>query len=211
MPSFNHKGLYAIIDSKCHAEFGLEKLMYEIVKNSEIPVIQFRIKKMSLYNCKEIITKAASLKSIRKFTLIVNDEFDLLSLPEVDGLHLGQSDIAFGMARKSNTNKIMGLSTHNLEQAQLAQVQKADYIGCGSIYPTNTKNETTPLGLQNLKEISEKINIPKVAIGGIRLDTIEEVSQTGCDMAASISGLINNGKFVGQTLHEKFLLHAKRS
>lgn len=202
---FTHKGLYAIVDSSVHEAYGIERLIRDIVEFSEIPVIQFRFKKMSSHKKNEIISMALELKSKRDFVLIMNDDIEFMANEKMDGLHLGQTDIAFGMAKKTYPQKIMGLSTHNLKQALDAVNAEADYIGCGAVFPSPSKANTTSLGLENLKEIGTRVSIPKVAIGGIHAENIHTVAASGCEMAAVISALVIHNKFAGQKLHEMFL------
>lgn len=202
---FTHKGLYAIVDSEVHETYGIERLIRDIIEFSEIPVIQFRFKKMSSLKKSGFISLALELKSKRDFVLIMNDDIEFMANEKIDGLHLGQTDIAFGMAKKTYPQKIMGLSTHSLNQALAAVDIGADYIGCGAVFPSSSKENTTPLGLKNLKEIAIQVKIPKVAIGGIQTENITDVAVTGCEMAAVISALAINNKFAGQKLHEMFL------
>lgn len=202
---FSHKGLYAIVDSGVHETYGIERLIRDIVEFSEIPVIQFRFKKMSALKKSGFISLTLELKSKRDFVLIMNDDIEFMSNEKIDGLHLGQTDIAFGMAKKTYPQKIMGLSTHNLNQALAAVNIGADYIGCGTVFPSSSKENTTPLGLENLKEIAAQVSVPKVAIGGIDAENILKVATSGCEMAAVISALVVHHKFAGQKLHELFL------
>ncbi len=199
------RGLYAIIDSAVHRDYGLDRLLANVVLESDIPVVQLRLKILSLNDKLKLIQKAAALKKQRDFFLIINDDLELLVQDGVDGLHLGQEDIDVAMARKSFPQKVIGLSTHSLEQAQKSLSQKASYIGCGPIYPSTSKPLKEAVGLALLKEVSAQVTVPVVAIGGIKLETIAEVASSGCSMAAVISDLVRDGDFFGQRLHEEFL------
>lgn len=205
MTQFSHIGLYAIVDSKTHESFGLKKLLACLILESTIPAVQLRLKHMSDNQKRSLILFGQDLKQHRDYTLILNDDFDLLDSMTLDGLHLGQSDVSFGMARNQFPKHIVGLSTHNLEQAQNAVKQGADYIGCGAVFETSTKSHTTSLGLAGLSEIVKNVSLPKIAIGGINESNIESIAQTGCEMAACISALIKNDQFVGEALHQQFL------
>ncbi|MCP5464323.1 MAG: thiamine phosphate synthase [Deltaproteobacteria bacterium] len=202
-------GIYAIVDSKQHEAFGLERLIDEIIKNSSISIMQLRLKGISKIDKQSLLRHALSLKSHRDFQLIINDDIDLInecySGFEVDGLHLGQKDMSFGMARKAYPQKTLGLSTHSLAQAKEAMTLGANYIGCGAVFATQSKDNTTDLGLAGLKEIIKEVNLPKVAIGGITsINEIKMIADTGCEMAAVLSGLVQNGKFVGQELQNRY-------
>jgi thiamine-phosphate diphosphorylase len=202
---FSHTGIYAVVDSVIHEAYGLSKLLQNIALESEIPVIQLRLKKMSMDVKKQLVTFGIELKRKREFKLILNDDIELLSNENIDGLHLGQKDFAFGMARQAYPKRILGISTHSVEEAQKAVAEHADYIGCGAVYPTTSKENTTPLGLDNLKEIVQAVSIPVVAIGGITAERINDIAQTKCNMAAVMSGLTINGRFSGSKLHEMFI------
>lgn len=196
------KGLYAIVDDQAHQDYGTHRLIEDIAKNSLIPIIQLRLKTSSVEEKKKLILKAQDLKKIRPFTLILNDDTDLFSSLNCDGLHLGQKDDPFYVVRKNYPHATLGLSCQTLEQAQQAQDWGATYIGCGAAFETQTKMGTKSLGLSGIQNIVESISIPVVAIGGIKKENLQDVMQTGCAMAAVASGLIENNQFIGQDLHE---------
>lgn len=197
------KGLYAIVDDMAHQSYGPDRLLENIAKDSEISVVQLRLKNSTLDQKQKLIHKAKSLQTIRNFTLILNDDTDLFSKLNCDGLHLGQKDDPFYVLRKNYPKAILGLSCQTVAQAQKAQDWGANYIGCGAAFDTQTKQGTQSLGLSGIQEIVQSISIPVVAIGGIKKDNIQEVMQTGCAMAAVASGLIENHKFIGQEIHER--------
>lgn len=201
-------GLYAIIDSVAHAAYGLERLLDQIVLESTIPVVQFRWKTLNGHQKLGLLKEAARLKAQRDFVLIVNDDSEYLDHPAVDGLHLGQKDIALEMVRKIHPEKIYGLSTHSLDQAQ-AGGKRAHYIGCGAVYATTSKSHTEIIGLNGLREMVTVSSVPTIAIGGITAENILEVAQSGSHMAAVIGALIHDGKFQGQKLHEIFMSHRR--
>lgn len=202
---FPHRGLYAILDDQVHLEYGIEKLLQQIVLESAIPVIQLRLKKIMTSKKIELIRKAVKLKETRPYCLIVNDDIELITQQGVNGLHLGQTDIAFSLARKLYPAHHLGLSTHNLDQVRQGRLLEASYIGCGAVFETTTKRNTECIGISGLNEIVKTVLIPKVAIGGINYENIADVAATGCEMAAVISALVHQNKFCGQDLHERFL------
>ena len=197
-------GLYAIVDDTVHAEFGIEKLIAEIVHNSAAPILQLRLKKMSPVDRVKLIDFTIALKTHRPFLLMSNDYPELLDRDGVDGLHLGQLDVDFRAQRKNHPQRILGLSTHNVFEANVAASFHADYIGCGAVFATSTKSNAKPMGLVGLRSIVGKTQLPTVAIGGINKTNIAEVATTGCKMAAVISGLIENNKCIAQELHDTF-------
>lgn len=145
-----------------------------------------------------VIYKAARLlKTLTKangITLIINDYADIAAAVDADGVHLGQDDLPISEARKIlGSDKIIGISTHNLEQALKAQEDGADYIGFGPIYSTATKNAGPPKGPQSLVEIRNHISIPIVAIGGIDEGHIAELIKAGANALAVASAIMDAG------------------
>jgi|GEM_PF-3587302 thiamine-phosphate pyrophosphorylase len=201
-------GLYAIIDSVAHAAYGFERLLEKIVLESTIPIVQFRWKTLNGHQKSGLLKEAARLKAQRDFILIVNDDSEYLDHSAVDGLHLGQKDIALEMVRKIHPEKLYGLSTHSLDQAQ-AGGKRAHYIGCGAVYATASKTHIEIIGLQGLCEMVTVSSVPTIAIGGITSENISEVAKSGCSMAAVIGALVHDGKFEGQKLHEIFMHHRR--
>src|SRR5690242_10170247 len=101
--------------------------------------------------------------------MILNDRVDIALAIGADGVHLGQTDCPAAAARKLlGDDAIIGLSTHNIEQARLASTLPVDYLAVGPIFPTSTKGESDPaLGLDGLSRVRAVVeNIPVVAIGG---------------------------------------------
>jgi len=88
-------------------------------------------------------------------------------------------------------DKIIGISTHSIEEAMDAEKDGADYIGFGPVFHTSTKDAGTPKGLDMLVEIKQKVHIPVVAIGGINLENIRLVLDTGVDAVAVASAILS--------------------
>lgn len=123
--------------------------------------------------------------------LVVNDYVDIAAAVDADGVHLGQDDLPLMMARKVlGPGRIIGISTHNKDQALKAQEEGADYIGFGPIYETDTKDAGSPMGMDPLNEVSNSVNIPVVAIGGISSDRVEDVIEAGADAVAIASAIL---------------------
>ena len=110
---------------------------------------------------------------------IVNDDIDIALATDSDGLHLGQNDFPLLEARLIVGQAMtIGISTHNLVQANEAANNGADYIGVGPIFQTFTKeNIIDAVGLEYLKYCIMHIKIPKVAIGGIKLSNISKIAK----------------------------------
>lgn len=205
--SFN--GIYAIVDDSVHAVFGVDRLLEMIVRESSISVIQLRCKISPMGTRLRLVQTALQFKKYRPFVLIYNDEPAFLRYPDLDGVHLGQNDEDIATVREQHPGKLVGISTHSLIEVRQAVKCGADYLGCGCIFPTESKSRTIPLSLAGLSEIVKSTVIPTVAIGGINLSNLDEIIQTECSMAAVISGLTEGSKFIGQKLQERFLCPLK--
>jgi thiamine-phosphate pyrophosphorylase len=139
--------------------------------------------------------------------IIINDRVDIALALSADGVHLGQEDMPAAAARRLlGPNAIIGLSTHNLQQALDALRQPVDYIALGPIFPTSSKEKPDPVvGLEGLKEVRARIgNKPLVAIGGISAANASGALQSGADSVAMIGALVQNPERVKDlisTLH----------
>ncbi|MBP7216524.1 MAG: thiamine phosphate synthase [Candidatus Omnitrophica bacterium] len=160
---------------------------------SGVKILQYREKEK---------TKKEKFKEARKIillarkagaTFIVNDDIDLALALKADGVHLGQQDLPITEARKLVGNEmIIGVSTHSPKQAQEAVRAGADYIGVGPLYPTTTKKDVCPaVGLEYLDYVVKNINIPFVAIGGIKLHNLKEVLNHGARCVAMVTEIIS--------------------
>ena len=124
-------------------------------------------------------------------SLIVNDRVDIALACEADGVHLGQEDLPLHAARKLMGDRIIGISTHAMEQAKEAEDGGADYIGFGPMFGTTTKaTGYSARGPAMLRQVREAVRIPIVAIGGITEGNVNEVWQAGADSAAIISDIL---------------------
>lgn len=125
--------------------------------------------------------------------LIINDRVDIALALSADGIHLGQDDLPPETARELlGERAIIGFSTHNVEQAKVAARLPVDYIAIGPIFETTSKEKPDPVvGLDGLRRVRQIVGeIPLVAIGGIRRESIVEVLAAGADSVAVISLLL---------------------
>ena len=133
----------------------------------------------------------AGLCRSRGAILIVNDRVDIAMLADAHGVHLGQQDLPLEAARRiAGPDKIIGISTHTVEQARAAENGGADYIGFGPMYSGGLKNIAAGMGLDNLRAIRAAVRIPIVAIGGITEARVPETLAAGADAAAIITDVV---------------------
>ena len=168
----------------------LEKTV-RIILESGIKWVQYREKDKTR---REVFSKALRLREITrmfKACLIINDYADIALAVDADGVHLGQDDMPLREAKSIMGDRIIGISTHCVEEALEAERDGADYIGFGSIFPTATKEVGTPKGVDGLRLIKNAVTIPVIAIGGIRPDNVMAVFESGCEGVAVSSGLLD--------------------
>lgn len=165
--------------------------MVKRVLDAGIIFIQYRGKKKSR---REIYNEAVKLRDLTRSydaELIINDHSDIALAVDADGVHLGQDDLPLAEARRIMGGKIVGISTHSIEQARSAEAGGADYIGFGPIFHTITKDAGAPKGVDILRAMKQNISIPVVAIGGITIDSITDVMRAGADAVAVATAICN--------------------
>ncbi len=135
-------------------------------------------------------------KYIREWTreaealFLVNDRPDLAALVDADGVHVGQDDLAVHEARRIvGSGRLVGVSTHSIEQARLAVLDGADYLGVGPVFASGTKEFGQLAGLEFVRRAAAEITLPWFAIGGITAENIGEVIEAGAQRVA-VSGAI---------------------
>lgn len=182
--------LYPLTDRKLsglsHAEQVAE------LSDCGVTLVQLREKNLSPLEFYSEATEAIDIAQIRGIKIIINDRVDLTLALKADGVHLGQDDLPVEVARRIlGPKSIIGLSTHNLEQAQVAAGMSVDYIAIGPIFQTNTKQgPDPPVGLSGLRLVRKAIgHIPLVAIGGITGKNSKDVLDAGADSISVISDL----------------------
>jgi len=121
---------------------------------------------------------------------VINDNVDIATAIDADGVHVGQSDMEAGSVReKLGKDKILGVSAQTVEQAIFAEQKGADYLGVGAVFQTGTKADADDVSHETLKAICEAVKIPVIAIGGISMDNVMRLSGSGICGIAVISAL----------------------
>ena len=183
--------LYAILDPEQTNGRSPEIVLRQLLEGGA-KMIQLRAKAMSSRDFLQLALMARDLTALFDCKLIVNDRVDLALASAADGVHLGQEDLPLQVGKKLLGNKLIGISTHSLEQAKEAEANGADYIGFGPIFGTATKNTGyTARGLEMLAGLKAAVALPIVAIGGITETSIKDVWRAGADSAAIISDILN--------------------
>lgn len=198
------RGLYAIVDNT----FSPKKSHFELASEFLIggcKVLQLRIKKPggALWDSEifEVAKEIMELKKRYDFTFIINDYVDVAAELKADGIHAGSNDMPVDEIRKRvGPDYVIGYSSHSIDEALAAEKNGADYVAFGAIYFTKTKGPGHPVqGVDKLKELVKKLNVPAVAIGGINRANIDEVLLSGVASVAMITGLACADDVVAET------------
>jgi len=196
--------LYLVTDRDVLGERDLIQSVEAAIKGGTT-IVQLREKNCSSLDFYELALKVKEVTSKYNVPLIINDRLDIALAIEADGLHIGQEDLPLTVARKIvGKDKIIGVSATTLEEALLAQKQGADYVGIGSVYPTNTKLDAKPVSLEELLVIREAISIPIVGIGGINEDNVTDLMKTKIDGVAIVTAIL--GKEDIKAAAENFII-----
>lgn len=149
----------------------------------------------------EIIPVAKQVKELcREYgaKFVIDDNVEIAKLLDLDGVHLGKNDMPVAEARiLLGENKILGGTANTFEDVERIYRDGADYIGCGPFRFTTTKKRLAPiLGFEGYRSITSRmksagIDIPMVAIGGIKAGDIKDIMQTGVDGIALSGSVLN--------------------
>ncbi|MBP2024763.1 thiamine phosphate synthase [Peptoniphilus stercorisuis] len=164
----------------------------EILKNGAT-FLQLREKNIDF---DEYVNLGFELKEVAKkynIPFVIDDNIEVAIKVDADGVHIGQSDIDAKTARKLiGEDKILGVSAQNVYQAIEAEKMGADYLGIGPVFPTKTKPNEKLIDLDEVRRISESVNIPILVIGGIDDESIYKVKNSNTDGVAVISYIFNS-------------------
>ena len=190
--------LYAIVDA---AFFSTTEDMVvfagEIVAGG-CTLLQYRNKsgdaRVMLEQARELRRLSRAGAPAPHLRLIMNDRADLCLAADLDGVHVGQDDLSPESVRKIiGPNRWLGVSTHNPEQLQQADLTSADYLAIGPVFPTSSKDKPDPVvGLEGVRRARALTRKPLVAIGGITRVNAASVIEAGADSVAVISDLIRD-------------------
>jgi thiamine-phosphate pyrophosphorylase len=157
-----------------------------------VRLLQYRNKQASARELFESSRRLSSLLIPQSVTFVVNDRADVALASEASGVHVGQEDLGAGAARSViGVGKLLGVSTHNLDQFKDAVRTSADYVAVGPVFRTSTKANPDPVvGIELIRRLRRLTEKPIVAIGGITLERAAEVIQAGADSVAVIRDIL---------------------
>ena len=181
--------LYAVTDLREDDPEILEGV--EAAYRGGADIIQLRSKTLSDAAMYRLGVRWRKVADRFRKLFFVNDRLDLALAVEADGVHLGQDDLSIEGARKILHGRaiFVGRSTHSLDQALRAEREGADYLGVGPIFETPTKPAYKPVGLDLIRQVSRRVRIPFVCIGGIDSSNIRQVVEAGGSRAAVVRAI----------------------
>lgn len=159
----------------------------------------------------DLIDAARPLRELthrHRIPLIINDHPDVAAAVGADGVHLGQTDLPTATARRIlGQGKLVGRSTHSLDQALAAEREGADYLGVGPIFATPTKPTYWPVGLSLMQLVAPRLRIPWVAIGGIDASNVRSVVRAGARCVAVVRAVTGAAEPAAAARTLKHLIH----
>ena len=182
--------LYLVTDRDLSLGRSLEEVVSEAVAGG-VTIVQLREKDASTGEFVELAFRLKEILRPYNVPLIINDRIDVALAVDAEGLHIGQSDMPYEIARKLlGPDKIIGLSVECMDDILGANKLDVDYVGISPVYGTPTKTDTAdPFGLEGLRRAVELSVHPTVAIGGMNVSTIADVMAAGTDGVAVVSAI----------------------
>ena len=182
--------LYAVSDRAWSGNDEEFLSQVEQAIDSGVTVFQLREKNTDYEYFKDIALKIKPICKAHGVPLIINDNVKLAKEIDADGVHLGQNDLDIKAAREYlGADKIIGVSAHNVKEAQAAESGGADYLGSGAAFVTSTKTDAGAIDHKVLSDVAHSVRIPVVAIGGITGGNISRLEGLGLDGVAVVSAI----------------------
>ena len=205
--SLGRARLYAILDLGYVTPEDALRLADELIRGGA-DLIQLRAKNQVVDEVRELAAELHRLTSAAGVPLIINDHPEIARDLPLEGLHLGQDDLPLAIAREIVRRRDcwFGKSTHSVAQAVAAQAEGADYLGFGPLFATPTKPDYPPIGIDDLRHVHERVQLPIFCIGGIKQENLAQVLAAGAKRAVIVSGLLQSPDVAAATYSAKQLL-----
>ena len=192
-------GIYALT-SEPHSLGRTNLKVAEEILKAGVKILQYREKNKKQG---EMFLECQALRKMTREAgaiFIVNDHIEIAKAVGADGVHIGQDDLPVQTVRQLlGPDMIIGVSTHSPEQAQAAVQDGADYIGVGPVFATQTKTDVcAPVGLDYLRYVVNHLEIPFVAIGGIKEHNLAEVVSEGAKTVALVTEIVGSPDISGK-------------
>lgn len=199
--------LYLVTDRKMMSTRTLGEAVVQAVAGG-CTMVQLREKEISALDFYMLALEIKKITDGYGIPLIINDRIDIAMAVGAAGVHIGQKDIPADIVRKViGKDKLLGVSAGSVAEAVKAVEAKADYLGVGAMFPTETKPDAKYVSMEELREIRRAVDIPIVVIGGINRENAMLFKSMGIDGLAVVSAVIveSDIKKSASTLRSLFL------
>lgn len=185
--------LFTLITDRNHCKQPLLHTV-KLALEGGVKTVQLREKGLATHELYSLACELRKITSDFKANFIVNDRVDIALAVEADGVHLGWQSLPFPVVRRLvGSEKLIGVSTHNRQEALQAQSCGADYITFGPVFDTPSKaGLLKPTGVEEIKKLKNEIDLPIVAVGGMNGKNVESVLNGGADGIAVISSIMQS-------------------
>ncbi len=190
MPPVNFR-LLLVTDRTQTGGRSLPSLIRQAV-SAGLPAVQLRERDLSTGELLSLAQEIQSITTLHAVPLVVNDRVDLMMALNLDGVHLRANSLPVSVVRRLiGPDRLIGISTHSVEEVQRANHDAADYIIFGPIFDTPSKRSFgSPLGLDALADVCRNSMVPIFAIGGITCERVRDVRRAGAHGVAVIGALL---------------------
>ena len=183
--------VYLVTDRRNKTDEEFLNIIEEAIKGGT-NIVQLREKDASTKEFYDLALRVKEITSKYGVPLLINDRIDIALAVDSEGVHIGQDDMPADIAREIiGEDKILGVSASTVEEAKKAEMDSADYIGSGAVFPTATKDDADSVSKDELKEIADSIDIPVVAIGGITLKNASTLKGSGIAGFSVVSAIMS--------------------
>nr|WP_229238796.1 thiamine phosphate synthase [Campylobacter volucris] len=187
--NMNSYKIYLVASKEQKSEDKFLNIIKEALK-AGVNIVQLREKELNTLEFYNLALKVKRLCDEFKVPFLINDRIDIALAVDASGVHIGQKDLPLKIARQIlGDEKLIGLTINH--KSELVNLQKADYIGVGAVFPTPSKKECIVLGIDGLKEIVNLSPLPVVAIGGIDHANISLLKGIAIDGVAVIRAIMD--------------------
>ena len=183
--------VYLVTDRRNKTDEEFLNIIEEAIKGGTT-IVQLREKTASTKEFYELALRVKEITSRYGVPLLINDRIDIALAVDSEGVHIGQDDMPADIAREIiGDDKILGVSASTVDEAKKAEMESADYIGSGAVFPTATKDDADSVSKEELKEIVDSIDIPVVAIGGITVKNANTLKGSGIAGFSVVSAIMS--------------------
>ena len=183
--------VYLVTDRRDKTDEEFLNIIEEAIKGGTT-IVQLREKTASTKEFYDLALKVKEITSRYGVPLLINDRIDIALAVGSEGVHIGQDDMPADIAREIiGEDKILGVSASTVEEAKKAEIDSADYIGSGAVFPTSTKDDADSVSKEELKKIIDSIDIPVVAIGGITVENAHTLKGSGIAGFSVVSAIMS--------------------